>query len=209
MGLENSGGKVLCFAGYEFDPQRAELRGPDGEAIRLRPKSFDMLQLFAANPGRVLSKHDLIAAVWPNVHVSDDSVFQCIREIRAALGDDHRQLIKLVSGRGYLFDANVSNQLTGAGATSEPSSFAAGPEEEPAADPANGEPDLRADPDAKVAPAKQRPRFNLRGPPGARHPGRTRRDRRPCRRRADLWARSHLLASTADHRRDGDRRRRQ
>ena len=34
-----------------------------------------------------------------------------------------------------------------------------------AADPANGEPDLRADPDAKVAPAKQRSRFNLRGPP--------------------------------------------
>ena len=45
---------MLCFAGYEFDPQRAELRGPDGETIRLRPKSFDMLRLFAANPGRVL-----------------------------------------------------------------------------------------------------------------------------------------------------------
>jgi DNA-binding winged helix-turn-helix (wHTH) protein/tetratricopeptide (TPR) repeat protein len=155
---------VLCFAGYEFDPRRAELRGPEGEAIRLRPKSFDMLQLFAANPGRVLSKHDLIAAVWPNVHVSDDSLFQCIREIRAALGDDQRQLIKLVSGRGYLFDAEVSNQLAGAGATSEPPSFAARPEAEPAADPANGEPDLRADPDAKVAPAQQRSRFNLRGP---------------------------------------------
>ena len=105
---------MLCFAGYKLDPRRAELRGPDGEAIRLRPKSFDMLQLFAANPGRVLSKHDLIEAVWPNVHVSDDSLFQCIREIRAALGDDQRQLIKLVSGRGYLFDANVSNQLAGA-----------------------------------------------------------------------------------------------
>nr|WP_283842570.1 winged helix-turn-helix domain-containing protein [Bradyrhizobium sp. JYMT SZCCT0428] len=99
---------MLCFAGFELDPQRARLRGPGGEAIRLRPKSFDMLQLFVTNAGRVLSKQDLIDAIWPNVHVGDDSLFQCVREIRAALGDDQRQLIKLVSGRGYLFDGQVT-----------------------------------------------------------------------------------------------------
>jgi len=99
---------VLCFAGFELDTERARLRGPGGEAIRLRPKSFDMLQLFVTNSGRVLSKQDLIEAIWPNIHVGDDSLFQCIREIRTALGDDQRQLIKLVSGRGYLFEADVS-----------------------------------------------------------------------------------------------------
>ena len=99
---------MLCFAGFELDPERARLRGPDGEAIRLRPKSFDMLQLFVTNTGRVLSKQDLIDAIWPNIHVGDDSLFQCVREIRTALGDDQRQLIKLVSGRGYLFEAEVS-----------------------------------------------------------------------------------------------------
>jgi DNA-binding winged helix-turn-helix (wHTH) protein len=88
---------VLRFAGFELDPQRAELRGPDGETIRLRPKSFDMLQLFVANAQRVLSKQDLIEAIWPNVHVGEDSLFQCVREIRTALGDDRRQLIRLVS----------------------------------------------------------------------------------------------------------------
>ncbi|MBR1149130.1 winged helix-turn-helix domain-containing protein [Bradyrhizobium sp. JYMT SZCCT0428] len=67
-----------------------------------------MLQLFVTNAGRVLSKQDLIDAIWPNVHVGDDSLFQCVREIRAALGDDQRQLIKLVSGRGYLFDGQVT-----------------------------------------------------------------------------------------------------
>jgi tetratricopeptide (TPR) repeat protein len=46
-------------------------------------------------------------AVWPNVHVGDDSLFQCIRELRTALGDDQRKLIKLVSGQGYLFTAQV------------------------------------------------------------------------------------------------------
>jgi DNA-binding winged helix-turn-helix (wHTH) protein/tetratricopeptide (TPR) repeat protein len=103
---------VLHFAGFELDRQRAELRRPDGEAIKLRPKSFSMLVLFAANAGRVLSKQELMDTVWPNVHVGDDSVFQCIKEIRTALGDDRRQLIKLVSGRGYLFDAEVSAEQT-------------------------------------------------------------------------------------------------
>ncbi|SEE58084.1 DNA-binding winged helix-turn-helix (wHTH) domain-containing protein [Rhizobiales bacterium GAS188] len=99
---------MFRFAGFELDPLRASLRATDGEAIRLRPKSFDMLQMFVANAGRVISKQELIDAIWPNIHVADDGLFQCIREIRIALADEQRQLIKLVSGRGYLFDAEVS-----------------------------------------------------------------------------------------------------
>lgn len=110
---------MLCFAGFELDEERARLRGPDGEAIKLRPKSFDMLQLFVTNAGRVLSKQDLIEAIWPKVHVGDDSLFQCIREIRTALGDEERQLIKLVSGRGYLFEAKVSVEPGGSGVQPE------------------------------------------------------------------------------------------
>jgi DNA-binding winged helix-turn-helix (wHTH) protein/tetratricopeptide (TPR) repeat protein len=107
--MGNSRGRVLRFADYELDPKRAELRGADGEAIRLRPKSFDMLWLFAIHAGRVLSKQELIDAIWPNVHVSEDGLFQCIREIRGALGDDRRELIRRVSGRGYMFDIEVSH----------------------------------------------------------------------------------------------------
>ena len=47
-------------------------------------------------------------AVWPNVHVGEDSLFQCIREIRTALGDDKRQVVRVISGRGYLFQAEVT-----------------------------------------------------------------------------------------------------
>jgi DNA-binding winged helix-turn-helix (wHTH) protein len=64
-----------------------------------------MLLLFAANPGRALSKQALIEAIWPNVTVSEDSLFQCIRELRAALGDSRRQIIRLASGGGYVFTA--------------------------------------------------------------------------------------------------------
>jgi DNA-binding winged helix-turn-helix (wHTH) protein len=99
---------VFRFVGFELDPRRAELRGPDGVAIKLRLKTFEMLRVFAANAGRVLSKKELMEAVWPNVHVGEDNLFQCVREIRSALGDDQRQMIKLVSGRGYLFDVDVS-----------------------------------------------------------------------------------------------------
>jgi len=67
-----------------------------------------MLKLFAANAGRILSKQELMEAVWPDVHVGEDSLFQSIRELRTALGDEQRQIIKLMSGRGYLFVAEVS-----------------------------------------------------------------------------------------------------
>jgi DNA-binding winged helix-turn-helix (wHTH) protein len=40
-----------------------------------------MLRLLAANPGRVFGWQELMEAVWPNVHVAEDSLFQCIREL--------------------------------------------------------------------------------------------------------------------------------
>jgi DNA-binding winged helix-turn-helix (wHTH) protein/Flp pilus assembly protein TadD len=104
-GLE---GKVLRFSGFELDQERAELRAPDGGTIRLRPKTLEILRLLAGNAGRVLSKQQLMEAVWPNVHVGEDSLFQCIREIRTALGDDKRQVVRVISGRGYLFQAEVT-----------------------------------------------------------------------------------------------------
>lgn len=99
---------MLQFAGFELDEKRSELRGHDGEAIRLRRKAFDLLRLFVAKPGRVLSKQELMVAIWPGLHVGEDNLFQCIREIRAALGDERRELIRAIPGRGYLFEPKVS-----------------------------------------------------------------------------------------------------
>jgi DNA-binding winged helix-turn-helix (wHTH) protein/Tfp pilus assembly protein PilF/TolB-like protein len=105
--IDALGDHLLRFVGFELDQQRAELRGADGTPIKLRPKTFEMLRLFATSGGRVLSKQELMEAVWPNVHVGEDSLFQCIRELRTALGDERRQLIKLASGGGYLLAAEV------------------------------------------------------------------------------------------------------
>ncbi|HVX78476.1 MAG TPA: winged helix-turn-helix domain-containing protein [Bradyrhizobium sp.] len=144
---------MIRFAGYELDPQRGELRGRDGEAIKLRPKSFAMLQLLATSGRRVVSKQELIEAIWPNVHVGEDSLFQCIREIRSALGDDRRELVRLVSGRGYLFDADVS---------SEPGPVSRPADSEPAA--AAAELQAVAAPPVQMGPRGQKLRpFGLRG----------------------------------------------
>lgn len=91
-----------------------------------------MLKLFATNPGRVLSKQELMEAVWPDIHVGEDSLFQSIRELRAALGDEQRQIIKLMSGRGYLFAAVVSGGADTDAAGPARSAIDAAAENEPA-----------------------------------------------------------------------------
>ena len=91
-----------------------------------------MLKLFATNPGRVLSKQELMEAVWPDIHVGEDSLFQSIRELRTALGDEQRQIIKLMSGRGYLFAAVVSGGVDTDDAGPARSAIDAAAENEPA-----------------------------------------------------------------------------
>ena len=134
---------MLRFSGFELDPERAELRRPDGESIKLRPKTLEILRLLAGNAGRVQSKQQLMEAVWPNVHVGEDSLFQCIREIRAALGDDKRQVVRVISGRGYLFQAEVTGaQATEAGVTE--AGVPAAPEIAPVSGPKPAAPDTTA-----------------------------------------------------------------
>ena len=60
-----------------------------------------------ARPGRVLSKPELLDAVWPGVIVTDDSLSQCVNELRAALGESGQRLLKTVPRRGYMLDATV------------------------------------------------------------------------------------------------------
>ena len=101
--------RVLQFDRFVLDLTRGCLRAGDQE-IDLRPKTFEVLCYLAENAGRLVPKQELFEAVWPDVSVCDDSLVQCIRELRHKLGDDERRLIKTVSRRGYLLDAAVSAQ---------------------------------------------------------------------------------------------------
>ena len=101
----SSGG--FRFDRYLVDFARASLLCGDDE-IELRPKSFNVLRYLVENPGRVVTKDELIRAVWKDVFVTDDSLVQCVREIRHALKDDAQQLVKTIPRRGYLFNAPVT-----------------------------------------------------------------------------------------------------
>ena len=99
--------RVLHFDKFSLDLARGCLRA-GGQDVELRPKTFELLKFLADNAGRLVAKQELYDAVWPNVIVSDDSIAQCIRELRLRLGDDNHSLIKTVSRRGYLLDTVVT-----------------------------------------------------------------------------------------------------
>jgi DNA-binding winged helix-turn-helix (wHTH) protein/pimeloyl-ACP methyl ester carboxylesterase len=98
---------TICFDAYVLDLMRCTLtRGED--EIQLRPKAFDALRYLAEHAGRVVSKDELLGAVWPDVVVTEDSLVQCISDIREALSDHTHRIIKTVPRRGYLFTAELS-----------------------------------------------------------------------------------------------------
>lgn len=95
---------VFDFAGHKLDLATGRLLGPGGE-IALRPKSFDLLVYFLRNSGRVIAKSELLDAIWPDVTVTEDSLAQCVHEIREALSASGSLLLRTVPRRGYLFVA--------------------------------------------------------------------------------------------------------
>jgi DNA-binding winged helix-turn-helix (wHTH) protein len=102
--------RVLRFDRFMLDFTRGCLRADDQD-IDLRPKAFELLCYLVNSAGRLVPKKELYDAVWPNVIVSDDSLAQCICELRKKLGDTDRCLIKTVSRRGYLLDVAISVQV--------------------------------------------------------------------------------------------------
>jgi TolB-like protein/DNA-binding winged helix-turn-helix (wHTH) protein/Tfp pilus assembly protein PilF len=96
----------LWFDGFELNAARRVLKGPGGDIV-LRPKSFDVLLHLITSAGRIVPKEELLDSVWPDVTVTDESLERCVSDIRAALSDSQRNILKTVSRRGYLFAAEV------------------------------------------------------------------------------------------------------
>jgi len=99
--------QALWFEGFAIDLARGCLRR-DSADVKLRPKSFEVLRFLAENHGRLLSKEEIIKAVWNDAFVTDNSLVQCLIEIRRALGDDSQTIIRTVTRRGYIFDVAVT-----------------------------------------------------------------------------------------------------
>ena len=101
-----AGAQAYRFDAFTLDAGRGILLGPEGE-LRLRPKTFKLLSYLVRHPGRLVGREELLQAVWGHAAVTDDSVTQCLVEIRRALGDESRSLVRTIPRRGYLFDVPV------------------------------------------------------------------------------------------------------
>lgn len=106
-----SGATRQRFGPFVLDETRASVVLPDGNERQLRPKSFDLLRHLVANPQRVVTRAEILDAVWPGVFVTDDSITQCVTDIRRALGDAGGQVIRTVPRRGYLLQAEVTSDV--------------------------------------------------------------------------------------------------
>src|SRR5215468_252442 len=104
--MQAIGEKTYCFAGFTLDLRRGSLRSGNAE-IELRPKSFLLLRYLVENSGCLVSRGELLKALWPNVIATDESVTRCVSDVRMALGDSAQRIIKTLPKRGYVLTASV------------------------------------------------------------------------------------------------------
>lgn len=104
-----AGGQQLHFALFCLDLDRGQL-WHGTEPVPLRPKAWALLRYLAERPERLVSKEELLAAVWRGVAASHATVDVTMQELREALGDNARQprYIQTVRARGYRFIAPVT-----------------------------------------------------------------------------------------------------
>jgi adenylate cyclase len=94
-------GRKLAINGVIADFGSETLRTASGHSVPLRPQAFAVLRYLADHAGRLVTKEELMQALWSGVVVTDDNLVQCIHEIRRAFQDDDRAVLKTAPKRGY------------------------------------------------------------------------------------------------------------
>lgn len=95
---------AIGFEGFVIEPARGRLLGRDGGEVAIRPKAFELLAVLAAAKGQPLDKTELLDRVWGRINVTEDSLFQAVRDARRALDDPEGRLLRHMPRRGYLLD---------------------------------------------------------------------------------------------------------
>lgn len=96
--------KTFRFDRFVVDGARGALLA-DGVERPLRPKSFTLLRYLADRAGQLVGRDEIMEAVWPGTYVTEDSITQCVRDIRHALGDEGSHLLRTLPRRGYMLAA--------------------------------------------------------------------------------------------------------
>jgi len=94
----------LVFSEFEFDPVQRELRC-HGQRLKVDAKLLELLAYFLANPGRLISKTELLDRVWDGRAVADNVLSVSVAKLRKVLGHEPalREFIENSYGRGYRF----------------------------------------------------------------------------------------------------------
>src|SRR5215210_5267902 len=105
--MQKTAHQTYSFGEFRLNLTRGALfRGTD--EVKLRLKSFEVLKYLAENQGRLVGKDELIDFVWQGIAVTDDSLVQCLKDIRVALDDRAQAYIRTVPRRGYIFEKEVT-----------------------------------------------------------------------------------------------------
>jgi TolB-like protein/DNA-binding winged helix-turn-helix (wHTH) protein/Flp pilus assembly protein TadD len=104
MARTDQGSYSFCDFTLDASKERV-VRG--STELRLRPKSFQVLHYLVEHHGPLVTREELLRAIWHDVAVSDESITKCIAEIRRALADESQEIIRTVTKRGFLFQAEV------------------------------------------------------------------------------------------------------
>ncbi|MEZ5652990.1 MAG: winged helix-turn-helix domain-containing protein [Burkholderiaceae bacterium] len=103
---------AVSFGGLVYSEPRGCVVDDAGRDRYLRPQSLAVFRLLAAHADSVVTKTRLFEAVWPGVAVTDDSIVQCIADIRRMLGGNAHRILRTFPRRGYML---VSDPLPGPG----------------------------------------------------------------------------------------------
>jgi TolB-like protein len=98
----------FVFEDYVLDDKRRELT-LRGQVVAVGPQVFDLLLLFVNNPDRVISKDELLKAVWNGRIVSESTITSHINAVRKAIGDtgEEQRLVRTVARKGYRFVGQI------------------------------------------------------------------------------------------------------
>lgn len=109
----------FVFEDYVLDEERRELT-LRGQTVAVGPQVFDLLLLFVNNPDRVVSKDDLLKAVWSGRIVSESTITSHINAVRKAIGDtgEEQRLVRTVARKGYRFVGQI--KVGGIGEAQQP-----------------------------------------------------------------------------------------
>src|SRR5271170_3467142 len=102
-------GNFYRFDQFVLDPGARTLSRADSP-VALTPKAFDVLLFLAQNPNRLVTKDELMHAVWGDIFVEEGNLTQYISHLRKALGDNSEdsRLIVTIARKGYQFTARVT-----------------------------------------------------------------------------------------------------